>query len=301
MTSENVFSGGRDSGSSTTFNRERRTVLIEGAIKDAPGLVPNNAGDKFRFNLTFRKVTRLITAELFAPELPSNETSHSYPFGAAIQRNGSSVPEKPRKESIFYDAVQPAYAGLDYDFEDFESWRGDVLLLVEHTVPRRNRDGETYPVRKRHKNGSSPDAHDSLNQQADSRGRLWNKDGEFEYLRDGAGEIVWDNGRPLFIMDGIGMWDEIMLPMGHDVDGAVMTEDGAAAYAMHTGNEPTVDRSVLPSAVASGEDANAAAKRLYDEFGPGREFRDAALAHPAILDPKGSRIKNDILMGTYAG
>ena len=95
------------------------------------------------------------------------------------------------------------------------------------------------------------------------------------------------------------MWDEIMLPVGHDVDGAVMTEEGAAAYAMHTGNGPTIDRSVLPS--ASAEDANAAAKRLYDEFGPGREFRDAALAHPAILSPKGSVIKNDILMGTYAG
>ena len=291
----------RREDASSGFDPERRTVLVAGTVKDAPDAIPNNSGDRWRFLIQLRKVTRLITASGYEPNLQTGETSVSYPYGKSIIRNGVAVPEGPTPESLWFDGPHPAFEALDLGMsiqQREDEWPGTDLVFVEHKVPRRNRNGDTYPVRKRYPEGQSPDANDSANLNKDGRGYEYNANGVFEYQRDSDGSISMKDGRPQFIMEGIGMWDEVLLPLGHGVDGAIVTEAGAAALSQLENS--SVDTSYPANIdVVSGESANEAAQRLFDKHGGNTgDFRESAMKHPAIIQAS-QDLKNNIMLGEY--
>ena len=292
----------RREDASSGFDPERRTVLIAGTIKDAPDVVIGNSGDRWRFLIQLRKVTRLITASGYEPNLQTGESSVSYPYGKSITRNGIAVPEGPTPESLWFDGPYPAFEALDLGMsvqQREEEWPGSELVFVEHNVPRRNRNGDTYPVRKRYPEGQSPDANDPANLEKDSRGYEYNANGVFEYQRDSDGNINMKDGRPLFVMEGIGMWDGVLLPLGHGIEGAILTEAGASALSQLEDSDLGEINIPANLDVVDNESANEAAQRLFDKHGGNTgDFRESAMKHPAIINAS-QNLKNDIMLGEY--
>ena len=254
------------------------------------------------------KDARVINAVGFEPKLPGGLAKQTYQYGKAVERNGSLAPAAPLKESAWFDGVEPAFVGEDMELASYEGrreWVGTSLLLVEHNVPKLNREGKTYPVRKRHAAGQGPDAHDSMNHEKDDHDREFNKDGVFEYARDEDGDIVMKADRPTFVMDGIAEWDQIMIPVNSAVEGAHLSEEGAAAYAIFSGGvapNPTVRVSHRDAESApNAESPTTTVERIWAENGSENSagFRRLALADANVLSD--SALKAQLTMGMYEG